>query len=45
MQKSASLLGLGDNIAEDNTALKFTILDPCLKITDFESLLERLITK
>nr|VVV04525.1 Diaminobutyrate--2-oxoglutarate aminotransferase [Aliivibrio wodanis] len=33
---------LGETIVEDNTALKFTILNPCLKITDFESLLEKI---
>lgn len=29
-------------MVEGNTALKFTVLNPCLKITDFESLLKKI---
>ncbi len=30
---------LGETVVEGNSALKFTILNPCLKMSDFESLL------
>ncbi len=33
---------LGETVVDEKTALKFTILNPCLKISDFESLLEKI---
>ncbi|OEF17048.1 pyridoxal phosphate-dependent class III aminotransferase [Aliivibrio logei] len=35
---------LGETIVGDKTALKLTILNPCLKMSDFESLLEKINT-
>ncbi|MGG5573084.1 pyridoxal phosphate-dependent class III aminotransferase [Vibrio diazotrophicus] len=35
---------LGETIVDGKTALKFTILNPCLKISDFESLLAKIET-
>lgn len=35
---------LGETVIAGNTALKFTILNPCLKASDFESLLEKITT-
>ncbi|NOI82802.1 aminotransferase class III-fold pyridoxal phosphate-dependent enzyme [Vibrio tubiashii] len=33
---------LGETVVNDKSALKFTILNPCLKISDFESLLNKI---
>jgi len=35
---------LGETIVDGKTALKFTILNPCLKMSDFESLLSKINT-
>ncbi|NOH24729.1 pyridoxal phosphate-dependent class III aminotransferase [Vibrio europaeus] len=35
---------LGETVVNDKSALKFTILNPCLKISDFESLLNKIKT-
>ncbi|MFH4593551.1 pyridoxal phosphate-dependent class III aminotransferase [Vibrio alginolyticus] len=35
---------LGETIVDDKTALKFTILNPCLTMADFESLLSKINT-
>lgn len=35
---------LGETVVDDKSALKFTILNPCLKISDFESLLSKINT-
>ena len=35
---------LGETVVDGKSALKFTILNPCLKISDFESLLNKINT-
>lgn len=35
---------LGETIIDGKTALKFTILNPCLELSDFESLLDKITT-
>ncbi|EKZ8661180.1 pyridoxal phosphate-dependent class III aminotransferase [Vibrio alginolyticus] len=39
-----SIAVLGETIVDDKTALKFTILNPCLTTADFESLLSKINT-